>query len=113
MPECRLEEAAERAEQVREAIARSPVATPAGPVSATCSFGLARPAGRQPSRKSWCSPPTWRSTALKRVGETAWWLPSAEAAPLGVEEIPATSAPLAPSKTFPITPHETFPQFRH
>jgi len=40
MPECGLEEAAERAEQVRRAIAQQPIATPAGTISVTCSFGV-------------------------------------------------------------------------
>jgi diguanylate cyclase (GGDEF)-like protein len=40
MPGCDLEEAAERAEQMRRAIARQPIDTPAGPVSVTCSFGV-------------------------------------------------------------------------
>ena len=40
MPECRLEEAAERAEQVRRAIAQNPIVTPAGVLSVTCSFGI-------------------------------------------------------------------------
>ena len=41
MPECRVEEAAERAEQVRQAIACSPIPTPAGDVLVTCSLGVA------------------------------------------------------------------------
>jgi len=40
MPDCLLEEAAERAEQVRQAIAQQPIATPAGSISVTCSFGV-------------------------------------------------------------------------
>jgi diguanylate cyclase (GGDEF)-like protein len=40
MPECGLEEAAERAEQVRRAIAQQPIATAAGEISVTCSFGV-------------------------------------------------------------------------
>jgi len=40
IPECSLEEAAERAEQVRQAIAQRPVATLAGEISVTCSFGV-------------------------------------------------------------------------
>jgi diguanylate cyclase (GGDEF)-like protein len=40
MPECGLEEAVKRAEQVRSAIAQRPIATPAGTISVTCSFGV-------------------------------------------------------------------------
>jgi diguanylate cyclase (GGDEF)-like protein len=40
MPECRLEEATERAERVRRAIAEQPIATSAGAISVTCSFGV-------------------------------------------------------------------------
>jgi len=40
MPDCGLEEAAERAEQVRQAIAHQPISTPAGAISVTCSFGV-------------------------------------------------------------------------
>jgi diguanylate cyclase (GGDEF)-like protein len=40
MPECGLEEAASRAEQVRRAIAQQPVRTPAGEIAVTCSFGV-------------------------------------------------------------------------
>jgi len=41
MPECSLEEAVERAEQVRRAIAQQPVATPAGEIQVTGSLGVA------------------------------------------------------------------------
>jgi diguanylate cyclase (GGDEF)-like protein len=40
MPECGLEEAAERAEQVRRSIAQQAVVTPGGAISVTCSFGV-------------------------------------------------------------------------
>jgi len=40
MPECRLEEAAERAEQVRQTIGQEPVVTPAGAITVTCSLGV-------------------------------------------------------------------------
>jgi diguanylate cyclase (GGDEF)-like protein len=46
MPECRPEEAAERAEQVRQTIAQNPVSTLAGEISVTCSFGVAAATGR-------------------------------------------------------------------
>ncbi len=40
MPRCGLEEAAERAEQVRQAIGQRPITTPAGAISVTGSFGV-------------------------------------------------------------------------
>jgi diguanylate cyclase (GGDEF)-like protein len=40
MPGCCLEEAASRAEELRKSIANTPFDTMAGPVAATCSFGV-------------------------------------------------------------------------
>ena len=45
MPECGLEEAVERAEQVRRAIAAQPFETLAGPIPVTCSFGVGTASG--------------------------------------------------------------------
>lgn len=45
VPGCGLEEAAERAEQVRRAIAQQPIVTPVGSISVTCSLGVSATTG--------------------------------------------------------------------
>jgi diguanylate cyclase (GGDEF)-like protein len=92
MPECRLEEAAERAEQVREAIAQSPVATPAGPISVTCSFGVGAAGSLASKPEELVQSADLALYRAKAHGRNCVVASSAEAAPLGVEEIPETSA---------------------
>jgi diguanylate cyclase (GGDEF)-like protein len=92
MPECRLEEAAERAEQVRQAIAQSPIATSAGALSVTCSFGVGA-AGRLASKpEELVQSADLALYRAKARGRNCVVASSAEAAPVAVEEISETSA---------------------
>jgi diguanylate cyclase (GGDEF)-like protein len=90
MPECRLEEAAERAEQVREAIAQSPIATLAGPISVTCSFGVGAAGNLASKPEELVQSADLALYRAKARGRNCVVASSPEAALVGVEEVPET-----------------------
>jgi len=92
MPECRLQEAVERAEQVRKAIAQHPIVTRAGAISVTCSFGVcaaSRLASKPEELVQSADRALYRAKARGRNCVVAF---SADADFMAVEEIPETSS---------------------
>ena len=92
MPECGLEEAAERAEQVRLAIAQQPIATPAGAISVTCSFGISAAISLATNPEELVQSADRALYGAKARGRNCVVVFSAEAAPAGAGEIPELSS---------------------
>jgi diguanylate cyclase (GGDEF)-like protein len=92
MPECGLEEAAERAEQVRRAIAQQPIATPAGTISVTCSFGVSAATSLATKSEELVQSADRALYCAKERGRNCVVVFPAAAALMGVEEITETSS---------------------
>ena len=72
LPGCNDVAVREKADQLRDVIARQPVSTEAGELRITLSIGGSPPAiGRQTARTTSCRWPTWLFTAPRKKGETA------------------------------------------
>jgi diguanylate cyclase (GGDEF)-like protein len=90
MPECRLEEATERAERVRRAIAEQPIATSAGAISVTCSFGVSATTSLATKAAELVESADQALYCAKEHGRNCVMPFPSEAALTRVEEIPET-----------------------
>jgi diguanylate cyclase (GGDEF)-like protein len=90
MPMCGPEEAAERAEQVRRAIAQQPIATPAGAISVTCSFGVSATRGLATKPEELVQSADRALYGAKQRGRNCVVFFPAAGNRLGVEEVAAT-----------------------